>query len=159
MRLTNYQELLDCRFVSSGGAIEWYWSEDERRQNYDYKAIEAELMKQMTCEFDPKNCVILFPLATKCGTTMLFNKREIVIDHCTYILNIADFLKSKGVVWEDGSKFKVDQCSPRTPMLIINNGLARRVETANPLFEGESVKDKEIFFSGFLVERIRNKTI
>lgn len=157
MKLVDYKKLIDCNFVSRyGGQVTWYWSQEEMADNYDYKEIESKLMKQLTCDFDYNNCVILFPLATRFGTTMLFNNRQIVIDHCTYVLDIGYFLKSKGVTWKDGSKLKVDASFPLTPMLFIENGLAEIIDTANPLGISDRVGDKEIFFSGFLVDRLRS---
>jgi hypothetical protein len=157
MKLVDYKKLVDCNFVSRyGGQVTWYFSQEERAENYDYKEVESELMKQLTCDFDNNNCVILFPLATRYGTTMLFNNGQIVIDHCTYVLDIGYFLKSKGVTWKDGSKLKVDSSFPVTPMLFIENGLAEIINTANPLGISDRVGDKEIFFSGFLVNRLRS---
>jgi len=161
MTLNDYKKLADCGFVwpYAGGILYSYWSPADRARRHNLKDVELELMKQLTCDFDYNNCVILFPLEMGYGTTMLFNNREIVIDHCTYVLDIADFLKSKGVTWSDGKKFKVDQCFPKTPMLIVNNGIATIHPNSNPLTCANKVGKKEIFFSGFLVNRIRNKTV
>lgn len=157
MKLWDYKKLIDCNFISRyDGSVVRYYSQEEMSNNYDYKEVEAELMKQLTCDFDYNNCVILFPLATRYGTSMLFNNRQIVIDHCTYVLDIGYFLKSKGVTWKDGSKLKVDASFPRTPMLFIENGFAEIIDTANALKISDRIGNKEILFSGFLVDRLRS---
>lgn len=161
MKLSDYQKLADCSFVwpYTGGSIYRYWSSEERAARHNIKDVEADLMRQFDCKFDYNNCVILFPLAMGYGDSLLFNNREIVIDHYIYVLDIAHFLKSKGVVWKDGSDFVVDQCFPTTPALVIHKGRATIMPNANPLSFKKQVGTKEIFFSGFLVNRIRNNKI
>lgn len=161
MKLSDYKKLADCGFVWPyvGGAIMKYWSAEERASRHNINDIEADLMKQLTCDFDYKNCVFLFPLNMRCGDNLLFNNREIVLDHCTYILDIANFLKSKGVTWSNGVKLEVDQCFPRAPMLIVNKGRVTIHNNANPLTCVNKIGEKEIFFSGFFVHRIRKNLI
>ena len=159
MKLKDYQKLVDCHFISPyGGYLIRYWSKIERERWHKFEDIEVDLMKQLTCDFDYKNCVILFPLALGYGETCLFNNRQIVIDHCTYILDIARFLKSKGIIWSNGKKFpKLDQSFPNPPMLIISKGRATTHINSNPLTCAKKVGTKEIFFSGFFIYRLINK--
>lgn len=162
MNLKEYIELKKCNFIDFEGTIKWYWSNEERSKNYNYQEINDKLCKQLTCNFDYNNCVILFPLACG-GTSCLFNQGKVVIDHCTYPLDIVDFLNSKNVEWEGGI-LKSGQHLYGTTMIIVENGVAKLFKKfgyhdADPTQKSKEVGDKKIFFSGFLVNRIRNNKI
>lgn len=186
MNLKEYKHLIKCRFLdSSFGCVVGYWSRERREIFHKYEDISDMLMKQMTCDFDVNNIIILFPNHGGFGSVCLFDNGTIAIDHPSYIIDVTEYLKEYGIKWKDGTEicYSKDDWCVDAGGIIIEDGLARTIETNNILgnlryfknpkrhkeikWNEEDQKNidignKEIFFSGFFVERhrrLKNKKI
>lgn len=133
MKNVDYQNLVNDKFLSMyDGSIKWYFSPDERP--YNYSDVNNLLCNDLDIN-DINDIIILFPLNTNCGTTMLFKNREIVVDHCTYFLRICVILNELGIKFKNGDSLRDDKyCQKGFSQLIIKDGIASiSTNSANPL--------------------------
>lgn len=140
MNKETYQSLIDCRFISKEfGYVHGY--SGNSCPFYKYADVSAKLYKQMEEEIDPKNIVIMFPLGTNYGDNGFYgpgdnqhNSRKVLIDHCTYFLDVSSALDKFGVVFKNGKKLTDEKYTQmRIAMLIVQNGKAYAVDSsANP---------------------------
>ncbi len=184
MRLDTYKHLLKCQFVSNyRGFIEHYSSNERRELYHNFHDINEMLSKDYETPITIKNCIILFPVSTGLGDNPFItvkDKSKIVIDHITYIIDVRNYLHEKGIVYKNGISMINEKYSQLPiPMLIIQDGIAYAASTANVTdtlshhisdFATEikidsndnnkiRINDKEIFFSGFVVDRIRKNNL
>lgn len=156
-----YKFLIQKRFVNqSFGSLISYWSKEERNVYHDIEEIRPILMKQLTDDYDIKNCVITIPVGTGYGVNYLWNNRSIVDSHCTHIVDLKYILHKMGMRYENGKTLKSDIQS-NVAMLVIHNGVVYvDPVSANPLspihIKADIIKGKDIFFSGFILNRLKN---
>lgn len=181
MNLQEHKKLTsEFGFLTYDGAVQRYW---DRKNEAPYnkteeskKAFYKIIFDQLNVELDYNNLIILFPLATGYGDTISFgrNRQEfITVDHCLYYLDIKDFLHKQGITYKNNISMR-DQKYRQAgwAMIVIQDGIAYVLDTADPSKPNgwkESFKeikwnekdkhvrfdDKEIIFSGFFIERIR----
>ncbi len=183
MNKQEYLDLIKCGFLSNGGTVERYWSKDDRP--FDMSKVNKNLLKDLDTKLDYNNLIILFPVSFKySSTTCLFgtdHNNSFPIDHCTYIIDIRSFLDKKGIKYRDNIKMTDSKYGQYiVSMLIIQDGIAyAHNDNVNPFGTSLSYHssdfaleikirsedthlnfdNKNIIFSGFLVNKIRNKTV
>ena len=171
MTREEYKSLVRDRFIYGlRGSI--------NRSNYDfksledfhevYKKVEPLMLRQLTDDFDINNCIIVIPINTDYGTNYLWNNRQIVDSHNTHSVTLRYKLHEMGMKEYDG-KSLLDNTQKNTAMFVIDNGVvycsAGNYPSADPLspfyitpnkmIETKLLENKSIFFSGFILERLK----
>jgi len=170
----NLEEYKSLQITGKDGYLwNFRYIDPDRREH-----IKRELMKQLTCDIDINNVIILFPLNAG-GSNPIIN--DIVIDHCTNIICVLSILKKHGIKWKDGQNLDYyNRQSLNAGMVIVEEGLASIATNADPKYpklhwnkNKESIywstpskrekklrkilkkqlPEKEIIFSGFFKER------
>jgi len=131
MKLSDYKKLLGNYIGRDGNVHNGQYSTDESRLFF-----RNQLMKQLECDFDINNVIILF--SNKAGGTQRCFKtdegKSILINYCTYILEILWILADHGIKWKDGRNIR-DYCLQTlgAGMVIVEDGMASIATNANPL--------------------------
>lgn len=172
MTVNEYKSLVGEGFVLPfrGELKRGHTFESQEKLGSILNKVKPIMMKQLTDDFDINNCIIILPINTGYGSNFLWNNRQIVDSHCTHSVNLRYKLHEMGMKEFDG-KSLLDNVQKSTAMFVIDNGIvycsAGDYPTANPLtkifitsnktIDQKILKDKPIFFSGFLLERLKNK--
>lgn len=179
MTLEDYTTLVNLKFVNyyEGGVNPASW-EHTFPWDANRDLVNRILDSQLDEPIDFKNIIILFPLWSG-GTNGFFGTKRVLIDHAGFIVYVRRILKEHGVKFKDSNELDADKYSQATySMLIVHNGMAcvsekiakptdpTQFTTHHKIFDGIHVNDsdipnlnikgKQIFFSGFFLENIKN---
>lgn len=172
MTKQEYQFLIKTRFISkfrgelNRSVYDFKSSEDFLEV---YKKVEPIMLKQLTDDFDINNCIIVIPINTGYGANYLWNNKQIVDSHCTHSVCLRYKLHEMGMKEHDG-KSLLKNTQVKTSMFVIDNGVvycsAGDYPSAYPFdiffmpnenANSKLIENKQIFFSGFILERLKDK--
>lgn len=168
------------RFLSDTGTVQWYWSTEDRNKFHTFHEVRDIMMPQMEEEIDYNNLIITFP-GRHGSNSSIFTREDmptISIDHASYVVDVCLVLNEMGIKWKDGTSIDYnkngwDVCPAG---IVIQDGVARIINNANPFGSSKgyfrsdknpeikwdkedekniTLDDKNIIFSGFLVEIAR----
>lgn len=129
MNRKTYESLAACRFLSvHDGHIYNYTSP---HNFYKYEDVSDTLYKQLDEEIDFNNIIISFPGTPSIGSTGFYgpgkfgDPRKVLLDYCTYIIDVKNFLHQKGIKFKNG-KSLIDRkySQQRVALLIVQDGIA-----------------------------------
>jgi hypothetical protein len=179
MNKNEYLNLYNIGFLDSyKGGIKDYTYLTHNTVPYNYSSVNELLCKDLYKNIDIKNVIILFPLSTNTGKIKQFNNGNILIDYCTYIIDVKNILHDNGIKYKNGETLINKKYSQTIfTAIIVENGIAYSCNyTANPfsnyitLNSTENIKDisinkedlinvnrdnLEILFSGFFIENYK----